>query len=545
MIWLGVEMSTSNNTQPPQPPGPEVLFERRESAKKLLGNGYEAAIGGLKVAIRELAREKGLSLELAYCELEATRNATPLEIVHLGAALFECMADSEQAGFESRQEEAKVATKPQKAPKPPPPPSWIRQIGRGHVVRATFLAGPSVEDWRAACRNKKAALGLLQPRVEGVCEIGCARLAEFEDLNQFSFGEYIVFGWVVQTRKVNTKTLQAECERRIREARKKAEAAGEKFKKGDRDHIKNDCKDELLRQVVPNTLVHPVVIDPARGIVWFHGSEEAWERFKMTFMYGFQRSRVTDKLDVDLINMLGTVVESTDLRKTEALRAVPTKAKATSWMEHPYRDLLLWLLLTSKPASTGLSRGNACGRLTWAVDDLVIETASPRNELRIAGGDSGAVMAALAEGGTLKHLELSITQEVAREGESVVERLFCYEFTVKALKDNKTGVLVGKPTVLPVGSSIGEWSGAVTERILSFELLHAILKDIVGEFAIARASDQWQAVVDAGRKWVGLELMRRFAFDEASGQGWLFKPQALLPVVTKEEKKARSPKGGK
>lgn len=57
----------------PTPPAPEVLFERRESAKKMLGAFYEETISGLKVNIRELAREKGLSLELAYCELEAPK----------------------------------------------------------------------------------------------------------------------------------------------------------------------------------------------------------------------------------------------------------------------------------------------------------------------------------------------------------------------------------------------------------------------------------------------------------------------------------------
>lgn len=531
-------MSTSNSTQPPQPPGPDVLFERKQTAEKTLGATYEAKIGPLKARIREVARESNLSLELAYCQIEVGAKAQ--ERIHLSAALFDCLNDSAQAGYEARQEEAKTGDKPKKAPKPPPPPSWIRQIGRGNVIRAAFdvptLFG--VEAWRDRCRQHKAGLGMLQPRVEGVCEIGCAKMAEFEDLNRFQYGEYVVFGWVVQTRKVNAKTLQAEIEFRIQAAKKKAEAEGGKLKGEEKTWIKNDCKEELFRKAVPNTLVHPVVVDVDRGLVWFHGSEEAWAAFSKAFNLQFRRNSILGKCDEALINALATVTEKADLRKPEGLKtANNTKAKAAFLWEDAHRDFLLWLVLAAKSGAIGAGLTH----LSWEVDDLKLESSNPRNEMHILASDTGALMAALAEGASVRSLELCVTQEIARvavEGqkeEGTLQRDFCYGFQTKGTKE-KHGILLGKVNSLPVGS-VGELSGAVTERILSYELLQAILRDLYGAFAVVRTSDAWQDVIDAGRKWVGLELMRRFVFDEASGQGWLFKPQALLPVEEKSSSK--------
>lgn len=520
MIWLGVEMSTSNNTQPPQPPGPDVLFERKQTAEKTLGPNYDAKIGPLKARIREVARESNLSLELAYCQIEVGAKAQ--ERIALSAALFDCLNDSAQAGYEARQEEAKTGDKPKKAPKPPPPPSWPKLLGRGRIIRSHKQV-VDYPELPAFLRQHQPLYGAMKPRVEGIGEIGCPRICEFTNLDEHIHGGWLVFAWVVQTRKVNPGTLNAETSNRLREAKAKAEAAGEKFGRAERSQIKEDCKSELFARTLPNTTIQPVAWNLESGVFLFHGSEESWESVARVFnIQG--RDTILDKCANDELVEMGSVVEFTDLRKTEVVATWCSKVKTDLRpAQAAHSDFLLWLLMVGVGE---VPKGNACQQLGWVLDDLRLAT--DRHELRLDSADTGALMAALAEGAHLLSCELRIVK-TTRVDEAEVTQDYWVHF------EAKKETLAVKVSRLPVGGQ-GEVGGMVVERVLSFERLWAILCDIYGDFVQCRL-DSWESVVEAGRKWVGLQLMKRFVFDEASGQGWLFKPQALLPTSEKPSSK--------
>lgn len=68
--------------------------------------------------------------------------------------------------------------------------------------------------------------------------------------------------------------------------------------------------------------------------------------------------------------------------------------------------------------------------------------------------------------------------------------------------------------------------------------LEGIVVELFKAYMAERERD-WPGFVARARSWLGLELVRRFAFDPATGQGLLFQPAAPAAIEDKSARRGR------
>lgn len=520
----------ANEHLPVEPIPRAVLQDRRDAARSILKDNYQGRIDLMKVSIREAAQKIGGDLMNGFFALSDAQDWSVTESICWNAALLECLEAAEQAGFEARQEEAKAT--PEKTPKRgPAAPHWAEALGKG----GTRLTLPSPMEEGAWTRWLRAS----PPRhhgdvMQGACEIDFALCSEFIDREKFIFGDYLVFGWLVEKKTVPKGTLDSEIEKRVREIK----ANSGMLTRTERLSIKEDAKSELLKQAIPSRTIYPIVVHMAEAWMIVNGPQSVVEALRAALAGGTAES-VFKLANESQRDSLGLIVGTTDLRNEEGIIAphsdtltgLPPTVGAIA-------DFLLWVLLTCKEnaLASGLTD------LEWAADR--VDFAKDGDGIKLDGTDTGAMHAALAEGHQVVSLRLRLTEVLERieatddHEASRVERNF---FLTLERRDE---ALVLKATGLPGSKIYGDVEGTIAERVLLFNRLTMIVQAMAAQYAEIRCFDAWQKVVNAGRQWVGLELMRRFAFDAGTGQGWLFKPQAILPTIEapKSRRNRRAPK---
>lgn len=190
-----------------------------------------------------------------------------------------------------------------------------------------------------------------------------------------------------------------------------------------------------------------------------------------------------------------------------------------------WTDLMLWLLIKADQAQ--LMLGDAT--VTW----------SPEKEIRVLNDgkitcpiDAGALVAALADGAIIEKLRLCITEQLpapppAKDGEDANGEIPfpVYWHLALTVKDNE---LEATASLAPVTKKdLGDedpLEAMVFERVELHRRFWALLEKMLIAFADARCN-VWPGVWESGREWVGLKLSEHYAFDEKTGQGWLFAPK--------------------
>lgn len=529
---------------------PPYILDRRETARKLHGDRYEEVTTPARIAIREMAREKNISLLDALFALCPEGTDTQM-VIAFSAALADVVEGGEQtveqklvealnaAPVPDKKDKRKHSAKPKKGQV-----GWANQIGKkGILVQIVPPEGVDLVAWLEKQLGIRKFYGFTKEHVEGaVLPDANGMDVDFADQRHRWLGDHIAcFGWRVDRRSVAAGTLKLRLAQRVRtEGRPPGKAAMKA--------LKDEEKDKLLEQAIPATSIAVCVVDLTDGWMLWGGDLAGLKEFSQNGP-NIATLRIESGVEESRRARLGLLVEQTDLRK-EPLLCPSSNATRPVWTSFAWCDFLLWLAipqdLGNKVAWTdteGVERD-----ATWKLNGpVLLGTKQPDGkvvEVAAKGSSAAALSATLAEGGCLKSIRLEVeeswevaasssTTEDGAEVATTVSNSRTYHITLSVKKDGLEISGIGLPA--------GGWGSPFTiawERMQLIRRLWEMIGKLADSFALARCVT-WDAFVDHAKGWLGMELHRRFVFDTATGQGWLFKlaPPAPVPVI--EEKQAK------
>ena len=538
-----------------------VLHDRRDNLRRIFessGGDYEARISPIRAEIRSATMDGG-TLRDAHARLVAQKSKADgwraVDEMEWAAALLDCLESATPTTEEKLQEaEAAAPVKPKKErkgrkPAKPRAPTvgWAQKIGRSGT-RLKLSKVLSFEEIQAGLQGAAwKARPLPDERHTGVCLVSSANDVDFTDLSKWKFGEYGVYGFRVDRRRVPAGTLAAEVEKKIRAEEKNAgRTLGKKFCK----QIKNEVRRELLAEALPETQVYSVLVAPTEGWALVDGPPQVVEEVRSQL--GARGWPLSNSIQPVIRARLAAATGEryrTDLR-------VPNHATAPSdgeeYADIPagiFSDFMLWL---ATPGTSWRSQAwELDEKVSWKLAGGPIKIRVPventHNDVTLEDADSAALTASLAEGGRLMAVRVAIEdrQEVppseSPDGPAPAAIVHTYHLSLEVIHGSKTrsaGLRIhgmGLPTMKGGDSA----EALVFERVALHKRLWLMLESLFEAYASDRCQD-WQPVIDAARDWVGLELTRRFVFDERTGQGWLFAPQQLQ-IEAIEDKNAEAP----
>jgi len=538
-----------------------VLRDRRDNLKQLFertGGDYEARIAPIRAAIREGTLDGG-DLQQAYARLvlvaaRAKNDWKNIDEMEWASALLDCLeaaevpTDEKLAAAEAAAPVKAGKGRKSKGPRKVKAPTiaWAHKIGRNGV--RLMLPGPkTMEDFGMWLREGAfSERAVVEERNAGPCTIGYAGGLDFSDSSTWMFGDFVVFGWRVDRRKVPAGTLARMVEAKIREEEKAREG------KQERKAIKGEVRQALLSKSLAETTVYTVLVSPLEGWALVDGPPQVVEEVRIRL--NAQRWPITQSVPPVILARLAAAAsegQRTDLRQAVHWNAPEQGEEKGELAEKIFCDFLLW---SGTPGTSRRSRAWELGeRVGWKVAGgpvkLRVPVASTFNDVTLEDADSAAFTASLSEGGRIMGCRVAVEdrREVeapkAVDGEAQAEAslVHTYYLTFEVISGSKTRAAgmrihsMGLPTIKGGDSA----AALVFERVELLKRLWAVLEAMFRAFASDRCQD-WQATIDAARQWVGLELQRRFAFDPQTGQGWLFAPMAEQ-VLAIEEKNAEAP----
>ena len=544
-----------------------VLRDRRDNLKQLFertGGDYETRIAPIRAAIREGTLDGGdLQQSYARLVLVAARakgdDWRTIDEMEWGSALLDCLEAAEVPTAEKlAAAEAQAPVKAGKGRKgkgagkvKAPTIAWAHKIGRNGS--RLMLPGPkTMEDFEMWLSDGAfSERAVVEERNAGPCTIGYAGGLDFSVSSAWKFGDYVVFGWRVDRRKVPAGTLLREVEKKIREEEK---ASGKRVGKQERKAIKGEVRQALLSRSLVETTVYTVLVAPLEAWALVDGPPQVVEEVRLRLAGGTVRWPITQSVPPVILARLAADAfegQRTDLRQPRHDNAPQQGEEKGEIAEKIFCDYLLWM---ATPGTSRRSRAWELGeRVGWKLSGgpvkLRVPVASTSNGITLEDADSAAFTASLSEGGRIMgcrvavedRREVEAPKAVDGEAQAEVSLVHTYYLTFEVISGSKTRAAgmrihsMGLPT-LKGGDSA---AALVFERVELLKRLWAVLEAMFRAFASDRCQD-WQATIDAARTWVGLELRRRFAFDPQTGQGWLFAPveQQVLQI---EDKNAEAP----
>lgn len=512
-----------------------ILSDRRDSARRVLGDGYAARIDPISEKLRA-ASMGGLTLEGAFAKLAPTE--PPFEFVCWSAALLECQEKATPSPVErlaQAEGQAPVKTPRAKRVKVPKPRKlghgWTKRIGSG-----TRLVLPELVDPATAKAEIERVLKALAFRADdtpverraGACAPNWALDVSFSNIQDLIFGDVVCFGWRVETRKFSKGLLDARLEAAIRKyhAENEGRWPGPAVKKS----LKEDVVDDLIRAARPQIVMTTITWEVKEGWILVQGPPKVVEEIRGKFSHLLNRCQtasVGQQISKEEREALGKIDNFSDLRKPSPL---PFSPHAFPRERYIYSDLMLWLALGGSITLGEITRENPERR--YGVNGAC-KLQSPKlqagtAEVSVKSHELGALHASLAEGASFRAVELELSEKYpAPNGEDddgnpitvMIGRTFSLMLEVKVGnfgdKLSISSVDTGK------ASASSEASTIVWERVNAYKHFWRMLEDVFSRFVTARTSDEWPAFWERARQWVGLEMARRFQF-QPNGQGWLF-----------------------
>ena len=523
-----------------------LITDAHSDAHEAYGDRYEAKIAPYAAELRKRMAEGGLSsvdaLAVALQGIE-----TPETRRDLLAAAVDCMYDAKPTPTE---EPADVRPRwSKKASK------WIKSIGKKTIIgdlttiprdpvlafAASRFRAPSVTAW-----EKQAGFCLLDDPLEE----GDGAYTE----ERLKAGAIWTVGWRMDKRHVPTKRIEQEVLKAERQWLRENKAY--KVPTRVRAELADRIKSAVLRATTPEATILPITIDPTSMSLIVHGSmsgKEQDEIVKALRTAGFQFERHGAE-DVVSDELYGALLEAnpSDLRCD---RPPPTGVSAArDDREEPFqawlhKEFLLWLWFRCE-SDKGTARfvhdqeHRETAWIEWWMDGT-IQFESPESThdgdeakpitVTIAGSEpenAGAGLAALAEGYVPRSLRIGIKLpappaqdggggEVSRETRE-------YHATLEGWEAGS----IGLPNCVTVESA-DDVEAAIFERLQLFGEVRTALDRLWRTFCERRVDDtRWPIVHSQMREWLGLELVRRFAVDETTGQGLLFGARAAIGSST-------------
>lgn len=536
-----------------------VLHDRRTAFQAIIGDNYASVVDKIKVDLRAATLDGG-TLRDAHARLTADGAKSTqwrnLDEMAYAAALLDCLEAGEMPTEEKLQAAEAAAPvkgkKERKSGKPrkakAPTIAWAQKIGRS----GTRLALPGVKTfeeigaWLLKCHFAERPVA--EERNSGPCIISYSGGTDFSDTSLWKFGEYAVFGWRVDKRKVPSGTLAREVEKKIREEEKLR--GGKSVGKAERKAIKSEVRAALLLKALVETQVYSVLMAPSEGWALVDGPLQVIEEFRSRV--GLTGWPITKSVPSVVRARLAACTGErfrTDLRQINHDNAPEEGEEKGDVPGGVYSDFMLWLATpgTARRCLAWELEGKVEWKLSGGPVKIRVPVANTSNDVTLEDADSAAFTASLAEGGRIQGCRIALEEkqqaEATEEGQEPAVLVHTYYLTFEVIQGSKTrsaGLRIhsmGLPT-LKGGDSA---AALVFERVELHKRLWTMVECLFRAYASDRCQD-WQATADAARTWVGLELRRRFVFDAATGQGWLFAPQQLQ-IEAIEDKNAEKPKG--
>ena len=498
-----------------------AFYDRRDELTKL--QNYEALIAPFRIQLREFAREKGISLLEALAHVFRMQQPGKLDISIWSAACLDCI------------EAGEATPRPGDAPKAEKAsgkvPGWAKSLCRG----GTRLVVPSTDASIGGLRRILVAGAfhvspVVEERVSGFCDVDFAHDLAFEDADRWMFGDILVVGWRVDERKVGSGLLKSETEAACRRWMKEE---GKPWCPADvRREIKADVKADLLRKSLPLRRIFPVVWHLQESWILVQGNKKA-----VADVVAFLKEELgrvdswspTEVLHSGVRLALGMLYEQcTDLRQPSAVPVpkvdVADGEDVGDLEAGALNDFLLWLAIFGHEQGVVDVDGR---QIEWSLDGPAV-LAVPKPEkgivrVELSGTEQGVFHAALAEGAHLLQLRLMVCETwkpTEADGGPTREQ---FHLTLDREEGGLDVSALGSPALPSAGAEEGATEAEVYARVETYQRLIALLQILIRAYAEARM-ERWADVIQSGRRWVGLELQRRYAFDAETGQGWLFDP---------------------
>ena len=523
-----------------------LMTDAHADAHEAYGDRYEAKIAPYAAELRKRMAEGGLSsVEALAIALDGIE--TPETRRDLMAAAVDCMYDAKPAATEEpvdvRPRWSKKASK------------WIKSIGKKTIIgdlasipRDAVLAfacgrfrAPTVTAW-----EKQAGFCLLDDPLEE------RDGAYVED--RLKAGAIWTVGWRMDKRHVPTKRIEQEVLKAERQWLRENKA--DKVPAGVRSELTDRIKSAVLRATTPETTILPITIDPTSMTLIVHGSmsdkeQDALVKALRVAGFQFEHHGAEDVVDDELY---GALLEAnpSDLRCPQPPPtgvSAPRAGREESLPAWLHKEFLLWLWFRA-------SSDNGCARfvhdqerpdtawIEWWLDGT-IQLESPEQHrdgdeakpvtVTIAGSEpenAGAGLAALAEGYVPRSLRIGIKlpAPAAQDGSGGETSRETREY--HATLEGWEAGSVGLPSCVTVESA-DDIEAAIFERLQLFGEARTALDWLWRTFCERRVDDtRWPIVHSQMREWLGLELVRRFAVDETTGQGLLFGARPAIGFST-------------
>lgn len=349
------------------------------------------------------------------------------------------------------------------------------------------------------------------------------------------------FGWREDARKVSGGAIKRVTQERMREQGETSKAAEKQ--------IRQMVQDDLMSRAIPST-THAVCVVHADGWMLWGGARKGLDAFIEKIGDACYEQPTLEKQVGWRSSADGWTL--TDLRAPDGVARNSDGTPDRIWtFGQLVNEFMLWLVV---PDELGRKvewsdKDKVSRDATWKPEGnfslarsagLVMGGAKPEN-LQIKGLDSTALIAALASGATITTMRLKLEeswdvvdasslQGDGTTAEATLQNSRAYEFSLYG-----RGLVIGSLKLPKAGYGA---AGVAWERTMLLRQLDGIIVALFRAYMAERERD-WAGFVARARAWLGLELVRRFAFDPATGQGLLFQPPAAPAIEERPARKSR------
>ncbi len=520
---------------------PAAWRDNQDKAREYHKAEYEAKAQPFRQAIRT-AMQDGITFEAAVtieiALAESGPQPTTNRMLVLSAACD--VADAMETPVEVRLEEAEsrsvVLTKRGKGKKKQGPggkvasaAGWASGVAkRGIVIQLKPPEGRELFGWLEEVldsRKFQAGPGALR---SGTTLPDSMLDFDFQLRHRWILKDTMAcFGWREDVRKVSGGAIRRVTAERMREQGETSKAAEKQ--------IRQMVQDDLMSRAIPST-THAVCVVHADGWMLWGGSRKGLEMFVEKIGPECYEIPSLEKQ----IGWRSTADgwAQTNLRAADGVARNPDGSPDRVWtFGQLVNDFLLWLVVPEELGrkvewkdKDGVDRDT-----TWKPEGnfcLAMVEGGKSENAQIKGQDSVALVASLAAGAKITTMRLKLEESwdvvdaSTPDVEATVQNSRAYEFSL-----NRSGLVIGSLKLPKAGYGA---AGVAWERTTLLRQLDGIVLELFRAY-MAEREHHWLGFVTRARTWLGLELVRRFAWDPQTGQGLLFAP--ATPAI--EEKPAR------
>lgn len=276
--------------------------------------------------------------------------------------------------------------------------------------------------------------------------------------------------------------------------------------------------DEWYAHAVPEIDVYPIVWAPKLGEIIVSATGKAGTGF-LSLLSGVPEWATVKQGRVEIPDL-----PVTDLVRVGPLGDDDREIQRTLTASSMAADLRLWLLWLCQVRGSGTwweqtGSDSQDGWRVWVDDEAEISICKSGEQpkkvaLKNAAADHGALVAALAEGGVLSKLRVGLERTRIRGGDDKARPKKYFHLTLSG--GGKASV--GLPCTLAARHGVAE---AVLERLHLLRELDGVQARLTSRFEECRLGE-WDRVTTRMREWIGTEVVRRWKYDEKTGQGFLF-----------------------